>query len=249
MKIWYEDEEFWEIMAPKLFTEDHWKRAPEEVEKVIALLEIKPLAHVLDLCCGPGRHSLEFARRKFKVTAVDRTLKYLQEAEKQAKVEKLDIEFIQKDMRKFSRPESFDAIINLFTSFGYFENLEDDKKVLRNIYGSLKSGGKLIIDVIGKEVLARIFIEHRWEEDKNGTIFLQEGKPIKGWSWMENRWIMIRGSERKEFKVTHRVYSGVELSSLMSEIGFRSVELFGSLDGTPYDHNAQRLIALAIKGF
>ena len=89
MKIWYEDDDFWEVMGPKLFSEDHWKKAPEEVQKIIALLGIEPVAHVLDLCCGPGRHSLELARRGFTVTAVDRTLRYLEDAKKRAEQENL----------------------------------------------------------------------------------------------------------------------------------------------------------------
>lgn len=246
MKIWHENDDFWEIMAPKLFTEDHWKRAPKEVEKVIALLEIEPAAHVLDLCCGPGRHSLELARKGFAVTAVDRTLKYLHDAENQAKLEKLEIEFIQEDIRSFIRSDTFDAVINLFTSFGYFENLEDDKQVLRNIYASLKSGGKLLIDLIGKEILPRIYHERDWHE-KEGTFYLEERKPINGWERIKSRWIMIKGSEKHEFEINHRLYSGTELSWLLSEAGFQSIKLFGSLEGIPYDNTAQRLIAVAIK--
>ncbi|NVM31236.1 MAG: class I SAM-dependent methyltransferase [Candidatus Helarchaeota archaeon] len=246
MKIWHENDDFWEIMAPKLFTEEHWKRAPEEVEKVIALLEIEPAAHVLDLCCGPGRHSLELARRGFTVTAVDRTLTYLHEAQNQAKLDKLAIEFIQDDMRSFIKSDTFDAIINLYTSFGYFENLEDDKKVLGNIYSSLKSGGKLLIDIIGKEILPRIYHERDWYE-KEGTFYLEERQPIDGWERIKNRWIMIRGDEKHEFEIIHRLYSGTELSWLLSEAAFHSIQLFGSFEGTPYDHTAQRLIAIAIK--
>lgn len=149
-------------------------------------------------------------------------------------------------MRSFSRSETFDAIINLFTSFGYFENLEDDKKVLRNIYSSLKSGGKLLMDIIGKEIIPRIYHEHDWYE-KEGTFYLEERKPINGWERIKNRWIMIKGGEKHEFEITHRLYSGTELSWLLSEAGFQSIKLFGSLEGTPYDNTAQRLIAVAIK--
>ena len=77
MKDWHEDDNFWETMAPKLFPEERMKFTPKEVDKIISLLEISPDAYILDLCCGPGRHSLELARRGFKVLGVDRTLKYL----------------------------------------------------------------------------------------------------------------------------------------------------------------------------
>ena len=62
-------------------------------------------------------------------------------------------------MRKFKRPDSFDLALNMFTSFGYFENPADDAQVLRNIHGSLQPGGSLVLETIGKEVLGRIFQE------------------------------------------------------------------------------------------
>ena len=82
MKVWHEDDEFWESFAPKIFAKDLWDNAPVEVEKIISLLRINPGACILDLCCGTGRHSLEFARQGFQVTGVDRTLTYIKEAKK-----------------------------------------------------------------------------------------------------------------------------------------------------------------------
>jgi SAM-dependent methyltransferase len=156
------------------------------------------------------------------------------------------VEFLQEDMRNFCRPETYDAALNLYTSFGYFENPEEDRQVLKNVYSSLKKGGKLVIDVMGKEVLARIFRERDWHEE-DGIIFLEERKLSNGWSRIQNRWIMIKGEERKEFTFSLRLYSGEELSLLLSESGFNSVELFGDLSRMPYDHTAKRLVALAIK--
>ncbi|MFX0137457.1 MAG: class I SAM-dependent methyltransferase, partial [Candidatus Hodarchaeota archaeon] len=244
--IWYENDDFWETMAPKIFSKDHWERATKEVDKIISLLEISPKAYILDLCCGPGRHSLEFARRGFKVLGIDRTLKYLEKARKQAKTEGLNVEFLQEDMRNFCKPNTFDVVLNLFTSFGYFENQKDDEKVLKNIYLSLKTGGKLLLDLVGKEVLAPIFTERSWAEE-DGILFLMDSKPIEGWSKIKNRWIMIKDDIRKEFTFTHRIYSGSEISNLLYKSGFKSVELIGDLNGNPYDNTAKRLITIAIK--
>jgi ubiquinone/menaquinone biosynthesis C-methylase UbiE len=130
---WYEREEFWESMAPKIFSEGHWKNAAAEVDSFIRLLGISPGAKLLDLCCGPGRHALELARRGFHVTAVDRTATYLEQAKERAEQEGLPIEFVLADMRHFRRPGSFDAVLNLYTSFGYFEHPEEDKQVLENV--------------------------------------------------------------------------------------------------------------------
>ena len=83
---------------------------------IVSLLKIDPGASILDLCCGPGRHSLELSRRGFSLTGVDRTKSYLEKARKQAETEGLKVEFIQEDMRSFCKSNTFDVVINLFTS-------------------------------------------------------------------------------------------------------------------------------------
>jgi len=245
-KPWYEDDNFWETWGSVIFSEQHLARARGEIDGVVSLLGIKPGIHILDLCCGVGRHSLELARRGFQVTGVDRTRSYLDRASRQAEVEGLRVEFVQDDMRKFCRPDAFDACINMFTSFGYFEDPKDDRQVLVNVYRSLKSGGVFIMDTMGKEVLARVFTERNWEE-VNGVILLQEHKVSHNWGWMENRWIIFKDNKRIESKVTHRLYSATELVSLFTECGFRQINTYGDLSGNPYDHNARRLIMVAHK--
>ena len=191
MNAWHEQDAFWMKWAPVMFHGRRWEKAAEEVANIISLLNIGETASVLDLCCGPGRHSLQLARQGFSVTAVDRTKMYLERARKQAETEGLKIEFIQDDMRRFCRPGSFDVAINLFTSFGYFEDANEDRQVAANVYCSLKEKGVLLIDIMGKEVLARIFRERDWYELDN-TMVLEERKVCANWSWMENRWLMIK---------------------------------------------------------
>lgn len=224
----------------------HLERAREEIHGVVSLLGIKPEAHILDLCCGVGRHSLELARRGFQVTGVDRAHFYLDRASKQAEAGGLKVEFVHDDMRTFYRPDTFDAVINMFTSFGYFEDPAEDRQVVVNVYRSLKSGGVFILDTVGKEVLARIFREKDWREE-NGMLILQEHKISNNWGWIENRWIMLKDDKRTEFKVTHRLYSAVELSSLFTECGFRRIDAYGDLSGGAYDHTANRLVMVAHK--
>jgi hypothetical protein len=64
---------------------------------------------------------------------------------------------------------------------------------------------------------------------------------------MENRWIVIKDGQRKEFQLSHRLYSAAELSGLFKDCGFGSVEVYGDLDGAPYDHEAKRLVVVARK--
>ncbi len=243
---WYEDDVFWAEVEPVLFPARRQVDAATEVENLIARAALSPGARILDLCCGIGRHSLELARRGYHVTGVDRTRVYLERAEKQAMAEGLDVEFVRHDMRTFCRPDAFDAAINLFTSFGYFENPDEDRQVIRNIYLSLRASGVFVIDVIGKEVLARIFRERDWYE-LDGTLFLEERKLSRNWGWVENRWIMLRGNRRSEVTLSHRLYSATELTTLLKDCGFASLEVYGDMAGRPYDHTAKRLVVVARK--
>jgi ubiquinone/menaquinone biosynthesis C-methylase UbiE len=244
MKIWHQEVDFWEKFAPFLFTEKHWETAAEDVNHLLELLHVQEGDAILDVCCGPGRHSLELARRGCKVTGVDVTSSYLREARSRAGEEGLGIEFVHEDARRFCRLAAFHGALLMYTSFGYFQEQEDNLQVLRNIQKSLKTGGKLVIDVMGKEVLARIFQEKGWEE-QDGIFFLQERKISEDWRWIENRWILLDGSDRYEVEVSHWLYSAAELSSLLKEAGFESIQCYGNLAGSVYDHNARRLVCVA----
>ena len=247
MSDWFADDSFWETFQNYMFDPRRLALTAGEVEQMISILDLKSGAAVLDLCCGLGRHSIEFARRGFKITGVDLTKPYLDQARATASKENLNIEFVQSDMREFSRPAAFDAALNFFTAFGYFENPDDDIKVARNLLDSLKPGGRLIVDLNSKEILAGRFRERDWSRRDDGTIVLEERRLLDGWKRLENRWILIRGNERRESTLSLRLYSGAELESLLRAVGFPEVSLYGSLKATPYDQKAERLIAVATK--
>ena len=245
-KSWHESDDFWETMESMMFDEQRWDAAPAEVDQALALLGIEPGAAVLDLCCGVGRHSLELARRGYRVTGVDRTTSYLEKARSQAAEEELAIEFVLDDMRRFCRPDSFDAAIMMYTSFGYFDDPAQNRQVLLNIRRSLRDGGKLTIDIMGKEILARIFRARDWRE-QDGTILLEERRVTEDWNRVQSRWILLQGTIRHEATITHWIYSATELGALLQGCGFRSVDHYGSLEGASYDHTAERLVTVANK--
>lgn len=244
--IWYEDDNFWQTWGPVMFSKQRLANTQAEIDRILALVNMPPGSHILDLCCGVGRHSMELARRGFKVTGVDRTQSYLDQAKEQAKNEGLDIDLVQVDMRSFRRPDAFDVIISLFTSFGYFEDQAGDRKVVDNIYSSLKSGGLLLMDLSGKEVLARVFRERDWRET-DGVFWLEERKITNDWSRIHNRWIMFKGDRRYENTINLRLYSASELKALLEAAGFSQIQAYGGLDGSPYDEQAKRLVMVANK--
>ena len=245
--LWELPDEVWESMVgPFISRPASLEQAAVDVESILSLTGVAPSARVLDLCCGMGRHALELARRGFGVTGVDKTVSFLDQARQQAREEGLAIEFVQQDMRAFRQPNSFDLALNLNTSFGYFEDPADDLQVLRNIHASLLPGGSLVLQTIGKEVLARIYQERDWSEIE-GCLFLQERRPAADWGRMNVRWIKITSGGKEEWSFTHRLFAATELAALMLEAGFQSVRTFGDLEGGPYDNTARKLVVVAQK--
>jgi SAM-dependent methyltransferase len=230
-----------------LFNEERWDGAVRQVDSIVELLDLQPGSKVLDLCCGPGRHALEFARRGFEVAGVDRTLEYLDEAKKRSADEGLSATFVQSDMREYVKTDAYDVAVNLFTSFGIFDDIEDDRRVLRNMHSSLKPGGSFIIDTIGKELVARDFKSRDWHRESDGTIVTEERTVLDSWSRLASKWTVLRAGEQREFEFSLRCYSAVELSSLFSEAGFKKTSCYGGLSGIPYDHEAKRLVIVGKK--
>ena len=241
MADWHDNDTFWEETGPVLFTEERWKAAPGEVERILELMRLPAGAKVLDVGCGVGRHAIEFARRGCQVTGIDRTASYLDTARTKAAENKLDIEWVQADMRRFRQDGTFDLVVSLLTSFGYFRDAADDRRALENMYASLKPGGALVVELMGKEVLARIFRPRDWQEQADGTKLLEERTVHDAWSRLDNRWVIIRGDDVREHRFQLRLYCAAELRTLLESVGFVHVNAYGSLGGTPYDETAERL--------
>ena len=244
---WHEDDGFWLSMAPFMFSEQSWENAPKQVDDLLALLDLAPGSRILDCACGPGRHSLELARRGFKVTGIDRTQPYLSLARRQAEAEGLTLELVLEDMRRFSRPAAFDAVLSMFTSFGYFDNPAENLQVLRNLYRSLNEDGVLLMEMSGKEVIARIYQRRDWRE-QDGAYLLEERNVVENWTRMNSRWILInKDGAIHEYGFSHWIYSAGELGAMLAQSGFRRITFYGDTAGAPYDHEARRLVAVAHK--
>jgi SAM-dependent methyltransferase len=243
---WFDDDEFWRELYPLLASEERVAEAASQVGRLLALTRPSGKA-VLDLGCGPGRWAIPLAKRGFIVTGLDRTRFFLKAAKRKARAAKLKIESVHADMRDFLRPNSFDLVLSMLTSFGYFEREEEDELVLRNIFTNLKSGGVCLIEVAGKEQIARIFQPTTSEALPDGGTLIQRHAIADDWSRMRNEWIFARNGRRKKFSFEHTIYSARELKERMANAGFKDVKAYGNLDGGEYDLNAQRLIVIGRK--
>lgn len=249
MSEWFENESFWKAMYPFLFPEEKFQSAAGEIEKILTLIDFKG-SNVLDLCCGPGRHSIALAKKGLSVTAVDRSRHLVEKAKAAARAENLELEWVLEDMRKFRRPSAFDLVLNLFTSFGYFEDEKENLDVLALIYQNLKEGGIAFMDLIGKEIVAKIFQTTSNTNSidlPDGTIIIQRHKVYDDWSRILNDWIVVKDGKAETYSFSHTIYSGKELKDLFLAAGFKEIRLYGNLDGGEYGPDAKRLIAAAFK--
>ena len=246
MAEWFEDESLWESFYPYMFPPRRFEAAEDQVKAILELTEVEG-GSVLDLCCGPGRHSVEFAKRDFEVTGVDRTRFLLDRAGERASQTGVQVEWILEDMRRFVREDAFDLALSFFTSFGYFDDKEEDVQVLGNIHRSLKQGGVCLMDVVGKEWLAKAFSPTSSDLEPDGTLVVQRREVFDDWSRIRNEWILIRGDIVQKFRFHHTIYSGQELKSIFEQAGFNDIRLCGSLQGGEYGRDASRLIVVAQK--
>jgi len=239
---WFIDESFWKDMYDWLFPPERFQTAKEQVEKIISITGIQS-GNVLDLCCGPGRHTYELAKLGFSVTAVDAS-EFLLNRAKELCSELANVHFVHANMKDFVKPDHFDLIINMFTSFGYFKDHEDNLKVLRNIRKSLKSGGKLLMEMSSKEIILRNYRDSIISE-RNQKILIEKHCFEPGMARMINDWIVLENGRYKIHRLEHYVYSAQELKMMLQMCGFENIAVYGSLDGDSYDLNAKRLVVVA----
>lgn len=239
---WYEtifDERYPELFGP--LEQD----PEEEVARIVGLLSLPPGASVVDLGCGRGRHAIPLSRRGYRVTGVDLSEKMLGLARERAQREGASVEWVREDMRKFVRRGAFDACLSLFTSFGYF-NDEENERVIGNVSKSLKEGGTLLLDLRNAQKgLAG-------EEDKETTVEVPSGRLR-----LRVRFDKATRRARAEHELTRpdgirissafdvRIYSEEELTGMLCRSGMRVAVVHGSLDGAPFTPGAERMVVIA----
>lgn len=225
---------------------------PEAVKKqcdfIEKALELKKDMRILDLACGQGRHAIELAKRGYNVVGLDYSDYLLNVAKEKAKKEEVNVEFIKGDMRNLPFENEFDAIYNIFTSFGYFSD-EDNFKVLKEVHKALKKGGKFLIDLSNPIAVIKNFQYKSWILTKEGLISLEQNEfdPVT-MRIKTTRLIFKEGKEidRKEHIV--RLYMPAELSFLMELAGLKAIKFYGDWrDFSEYNENLRRLIIIAEK--
>jgi SAM-dependent methyltransferase len=230
-----------------MFTEE---RAEKESAFVARTLELKPGASVLDLCCGQGRHSVHLAKHGFKVTGLDLNAEYLDLASKAAEAAKVKIETVAGDMREIPFENKFDAVVNMYSSFGYLESEAEDLKVLESAVKALKPGGRLLLDMLNREWAIDNYIQNDWHTGADGTLYVERRDLDLATSRMHVHFIVVdpKGGRRESIGHIIRLYTLTEMTRLLERVGMRVTAVFGGFEGEDYGISARRMIIVAQKG-
>lgn len=222
--------------------------APMEAAALWRALKLKPGSRVLDLACGTGRHSVLLARRGAFVIGVDKTDAYLKVARRAARGLPNCL-FARGDMRRLPFNGEFDAAMNVWTSFGYFDKESDDLKALKGVARALKPGGLFLIDLLDFAWVKKHGQQRRWDRRADGAYLLQdavwsEGRDPK----IINAWIILRpGKPELRSRFVVRGYDKARLYASLRRAGLMPVKSWHGLGALGRLNTGHRLVVLARK--
>jgi len=234
------DDTYLEILKAQRGT----KRTRAEVDFLMKALRLKRGARVLDVPCGFGRHSGELARRGYSVVGVDLSSAMLREARRRHR-EGDRLSFVRRDMRRLSYRGEFDAVVCLFTSFGYFSEREN-VATLRKMAGALKPGGRLLIDHRNPHLDAGL-PTHRWDRETSRIFVLSDLRFNRQTGVHENTWLILRLGDRHVIRkgLRVRLWTRRQWEHRLRAAGMRLVRAYADLNGRRYRSASGRLIVLA----
>ena len=204
--------------------------APGEVKFLWKVLRLKKGSRVLDIPCGTGRHAVRLARRGASVLGVDITEEYLRTA-RRAAGKLANVRFVRGDMRRMPLENEFDAAINLWTSFGYFEKPSDDVKTLRAVARALKPGGLFLIDMADIRTIRRRLQSRSWSRRADGAYVLEEALYVGGFDpKVVNEWTVLKkGMPPKRSRFVVRAYDKARLFAALRHAGLTPIRTWGGL--------------------
>ena len=238
----FDVEDYFIIYGP-LLTQEVNETQSNFIDEVLGL---EKGSKILDLCCGFGRITNILAEKGYSMSGLDSSAGFLQIARLEAEKKQLKVMYYQDDMRNLEFVKEFDAVINIFTSFGYFCD-EDNFKVLQNISNSLKKGGKFLLDMFNREYILKNYLPY--VVSKREESYVSE---INSFDIINSRncteRILFREGIIKKANLFVRAYTFTEIKHFLSKVGLEVTATYGNFKiDEPYTLNSRRMIVLSIK--
>jgi 2-polyprenyl-3-methyl-5-hydroxy-6-metoxy-1,4-benzoquinol methylase len=243
---WYKSffgEDYLHIYSPFLPAE----KTAREVENITRMLNLAPGDSILDLCCGYGRHTIPLAQRGYQMTGQDLSETFLQRAQAEAAMQQVTIRWARSDMRSIPFEDEFNAIINIFTSFGYLEHEDEDQRVLQQVAKALKPNGYFLLETISQTRVTRAFSPHGIIRYNDGLIVLEERRIDLLASRNEvHISLLYPDGRRHEYQQSIRIYTLTEMIRMLTQVGLQVQAYYGTLEGSPLTMDS-RLVILSKK--
>lgn len=234
-KEWFSSEEYLNVYQHRNEAD-----ATKLLELILKQTKLTKQNSILDAACGEGRHSIYLSSKGYNVFGFDLSKTLLWKAKENAIKRAVENNFVCADLRNICFNKKFDLIINLFTSFGYFQSDEENFKFINTAYCLLNNKGFYILDFLNKNyLLANLTPES--EKLIDGKKIIEKRKVVNGRIIKEIH--IINGFNEQKFIESVRLYSKTEIDKEFEKIGFTLVSVFGDYDGSIFDEqNSSRLI-------
>lgn len=201
----------------------------------------EPPAEILDAPAGFGRHAIPLAEAGFRVTAADRSTVQLEEGRRRAGDGEWP-KWVQADFRELPfEDESFDAVLNLFSSIGY-RGEEGDRQMLSEFLRVLRPSASLLIETLHRDRLMAIFQSHTWEPLEGDALVAEARRFDYVAGEIETDHIYVAGGKRRDFTWRLRVYTATDLVRMLGETGFADIQCFGDYDGAELSRETRLVV-------
>jgi SAM-dependent methyltransferase len=155
------------------------------------------------------------------------------------------VEWVQADMRAIPFTDTFDAALNLFSSWGYFESDAEDLRVLCSVAGALKPGGRFLLEVSHQPWIARRFQQQGWHEAGGLTVLEQRTLDLMAGRIASEMTVIYPDGRRRTWPFDLRLYTAPEVTRMLREAGLSVAEVYGGYDGAPLSLDSTRLLVVA----
>ena len=218
-------------------------RSDADVELLWRVAGLEPGAEVLDAPCGHGRIANRLAAHGARVTGVDITPAFLELARGGAAAAGVDVEYVEGDLRDLRFERRFDAAVNWFTSFGYWDD-ETCRAVLAGFARALRPGGRLLLEHLNRDwMLRRLQDDTVAQVDDDFMIDRHWVDPIANRIHTDRTFVLGASRETTSFSI--RLFTGSELRDWLLGAGFATVDVLGT-DGEPFTLDSRRMLVRAI---
>jgi SAM-dependent methyltransferase len=219
--------------------------AQPAVEFISTELALPAGARILDLCCGPGRHSVELAQRGYEVVGLDINESYISLARQLAEQEGVQATFLTGDMRDIPFEGRFDAIINLGTSFGFFDSDQENGRVIKAVARALTPDGVFLLEMGNRDYYLKHFQPKDWRRLEDGRVTLIR----RDFDYQRSRIVVAfetTGSEQIErWSHSWRAYTLAEMVGMLEQAGLGLKVVYGGWDLCPYSVDSSRMVLVS----